>query len=721
MMGMYEGAGRRGARSQRRRVRRRRDRPRRSLTTRSDPVYACVPASLRPRALRPRAPAPLRLCALAPPDYLLINMSVTGILFDFNGVIVDDEPQHCEALIATLAEYGYRARPGHLLSRVPRLRRPRVLPLHLRAGWRGGGGRAALQEAIERKNAHYERAIRGSMQLVPGAAEFIEERRARRLSARHRERRAAARDRAGARPRRAAPALRRDRGRGGRERLQARPAGLQPGAAARSSWRRARCMVIEDSLPGLAAARAAGLRCAMLATSHGERRLRRRRPRLARFHRPRVRPSCPGPMPELDLRLDRARLDRVRHGAVRGRRPPAVFRVDGAGRAHLPAGTAHQRSREARRRQPGLRRAAHAQGDDRRGRLGAPPGRHVHPDRAAERPRRRARAVHPPAAAPARPRDRSHRRGARSPGCWATHGFQVLAKSGVGAPEGAGRTRAGVGRRGAEPGVGGAGPGDRRRSRPGGRAGRRRWSRWSSRLVGRGRARRATRATCTPPGSCRAGPRSASRSTSGPCRRKCATTRSAASRTPRAATRGRRRWRGSTSAGTPTASSAASGGAATSRQPLDGRAVGATGEKEVGQRALRRSTLEDRVLGLGRAAPGGGPGRDGDGRRPAGDSGGAAVRGGRGRWVPEHNGPRAVPGARSCDRQPAAYFFVRCPGPSWSRTTAPCAAVVRHPAHAGVGARQAPSRRCRRPAPRPSSRHSRPARASRPASWSSSS
>ena len=31
-------------------------------------------------------------------------MSATGILFDFNGVIVNDEPQHCEALIATLAE-----------------------------------------------------------------------------------------------------------------------------------------------------------------------------------------------------------------------------------------------------------------------------------------------------------------------------------------------------------------------------------------------------------------------------------------------------------------------------------------------------------------------------------------------------------------------------------------------------------------------------------------
>jgi beta-phosphoglucomutase-like phosphatase (HAD superfamily) len=31
-----------------------------------------------------------------------------------------------------------------------------------------------------------------------------------------------------------------------------------------------RCVVVEDSLPGLGAARAAGLRCAMLATSHPE-------------------------------------------------------------------------------------------------------------------------------------------------------------------------------------------------------------------------------------------------------------------------------------------------------------------------------------------------------------------------------------------------------------------------------------------------------------------
>jgi beta-phosphoglucomutase-like phosphatase (HAD superfamily) len=98
----------------------------------------------------------------------------TGILFDFNGVIVDDEPQHCEALIATLAEY------GHPLDRDSYYRdylgfddRECFRFTFARGGEPVDEGR--LQEAIERKSAHYERAIRDSMQLVPGVADFIEE------------------------------------------------------------------------------------------------------------------------------------------------------------------------------------------------------------------------------------------------------------------------------------------------------------------------------------------------------------------------------------------------------------------------------------------------------------------------------------------------------------------------------------------------------------------
>jgi beta-phosphoglucomutase len=191
-----------------------------------------------------------------------------AILFDFNGVIVDDEPQHCDALIATLADYGFT------LERDAYYRD--YLGFDDRECFRftfGHMGRPvdepALAEAIERKNAHYERAIRAGMRLVPGAAEFIE---------------TAALD--GFQLAIVSGALRREID------LVLGLAGLRPHFAeivaaedvsackpdpqgynrARAALALAsnRCVVVEDSLPGLAAARAAGLRCAMLSTSHGE-------------------------------------------------------------------------------------------------------------------------------------------------------------------------------------------------------------------------------------------------------------------------------------------------------------------------------------------------------------------------------------------------------------------------------------------------------------------
>jgi HAD superfamily hydrolase (TIGR01509 family) len=189
-----------------------------------------------------------------------------AILFDFNGVIVDDEPQHCAALIATLADYGYA------LDRDSYYRD--YLGFDDRECFRfsfGKLGRAvdepALAEAIERKHAHYARAVRDSMRLVPGAQDFVE---------------AAALD--GYQLAIVSGALRREID------LVLDLAGLRPHFAeivaaedvsackpdpqgynrAREALALApsRCVVIEDSLPGLAAARAAGLRCAMLATSH---------------------------------------------------------------------------------------------------------------------------------------------------------------------------------------------------------------------------------------------------------------------------------------------------------------------------------------------------------------------------------------------------------------------------------------------------------------------
>ena len=190
-----------------------------------------------------------------------------AILFDFNGVIIDDEPQHCDALIATLAEYGYA------LDREAYYRE--YLGFDDRECFRFSFGRLgrpvdepALAEAIERKHAHYSQALRASLRLVAGAQEFVE---------------AAALD--GYQLAIVSGALRRE------IELGLDLAGLRPHFAeivaaedvsackpdpqgynqARAALAIApnRCVVIEDSLPGLAAARAAGLRCAMLATSHG--------------------------------------------------------------------------------------------------------------------------------------------------------------------------------------------------------------------------------------------------------------------------------------------------------------------------------------------------------------------------------------------------------------------------------------------------------------------
>jgi HAD superfamily hydrolase (TIGR01509 family) len=188
-----------------------------------------------------------------------------AILFDFNGVIVDDEPQHCEALIATLATYGFP------LSREEYYQD--YLGFDDRECFRFSFGKmgralapATLAEAIERKAERYDRAIRASLTLVPGSAAFIN--------------RAAA---DGYRLAVVSGALQREidlvLGLSGlRTHFELVVAAEDVGACKPSpeGYERARqalgveagaCMVIEDSLPGLAAARGAGLRCAMISTS----------------------------------------------------------------------------------------------------------------------------------------------------------------------------------------------------------------------------------------------------------------------------------------------------------------------------------------------------------------------------------------------------------------------------------------------------------------------
>jgi beta-phosphoglucomutase len=189
-----------------------------------------------------------------------------AILFDFNGVIVDDEPQHCEALIATLGEQGFT------LDRDTYYRE--YLGFDDRECFRFSFARMgrpvdepALLQAIERKNAHYERAIRDSMRLVPGAEEFIESAaldgfQLAIVSGALRREIELVLDLAGLRPHFSEIVAAEDV-----TTCKPDPQGYNLARDALAVAPR-RCMVIEDSLPGLAAARAAGLRCAMLSTSH---------------------------------------------------------------------------------------------------------------------------------------------------------------------------------------------------------------------------------------------------------------------------------------------------------------------------------------------------------------------------------------------------------------------------------------------------------------------
>jgi HAD superfamily hydrolase (TIGR01509 family) len=192
----------------------------------------------------------------------------SGILFDFNGVIVDDESQHCDALIVTLSEYGYA------LDRDTYYRE--YLGFDDRECFRftfERMGRAhdepSLREAIARKHTEYERAIRASMRLVPGVADFIENAaldgfQLAIVSGALRSEIDLVLQLAGLRPHFAEIIAAEDVGA-----CKPDPQGYNR-AREKLALATKRCVVVEDSIPGLNAARAAGLRCAILATSHPE-------------------------------------------------------------------------------------------------------------------------------------------------------------------------------------------------------------------------------------------------------------------------------------------------------------------------------------------------------------------------------------------------------------------------------------------------------------------
>jgi beta-phosphoglucomutase len=198
-----------------------------------------------------------------------MDEAATAVLFDFNGVIVDDEEQHRATLTSLLADegititraqyYGEYLGWNDRMSFVEAFRRAgKPLPA------------ARLEALVAEKSRRYERMIEESLTLVPGAVEFV------------------ARTAASCRMGLVSGALRREIEmvlyRAGLRRYfevilaaedvaccKPDPAGYLAAHTALDRRRPlsiGRCVAIEDSLPGLAAARAAGMRCTMLTTSH---------------------------------------------------------------------------------------------------------------------------------------------------------------------------------------------------------------------------------------------------------------------------------------------------------------------------------------------------------------------------------------------------------------------------------------------------------------------
>jgi len=167
---------------------------------------------------------------------------IEAVLFDFNGVLVDDEPQHCWALQRVLADEGIA------------LTREQYYAHYL----------------VERKSKLYLELVETSLRMVAGAPEFVRD-------AARQFRLAIV---SGALRREIDTVLSRTGLANGFETIiaandvpRSKPDPAAYLAAHVALHRRRpiapeRCVVIEDSLHGLAAARAAGMPCVMLTTSH---------------------------------------------------------------------------------------------------------------------------------------------------------------------------------------------------------------------------------------------------------------------------------------------------------------------------------------------------------------------------------------------------------------------------------------------------------------------
>jgi HAD superfamily hydrolase (TIGR01509 family) len=202
---------------------------------------------------------------------------IEAVLFDFNGVLVDDEPQHCSALQRVLADEGITLTHDEYYAH--------YLGLDDRTGFMEAYRRAQrtlttelLKYLVDKKSSVYLDLVTTSLRMVAGAPEFVRD-------ARGRFRLAIV---SGALRREIDVVLSRTDLADGFETIIAAndvprskpdPAAYLAAHDALNKRRPIaveRCVVIEDSLHGLEAARAAGMPCVMLTTSHPARQLQGR-------------------------------------------------------------------------------------------------------------------------------------------------------------------------------------------------------------------------------------------------------------------------------------------------------------------------------------------------------------------------------------------------------------------------------------------------------------
>jgi beta-phosphoglucomutase-like phosphatase (HAD superfamily) len=192
-----------------------------------------------------------------------------AVLFDFNGVLVDDEPQHCEALQRVLADEGITLTREQYYAD--------YLGMDDRTGFVEAFRRAhrtltteLLRHLVQKKSRVYLGLVTTSLRLVAGAPEFVRDAgqqfRLGIVSGALRSEIDAVLSRSGLASHFESIIAADDV-----PRCKPDPAAY---LAAHSAFNRRQplavesCVVIEDSLPGLEAARTAGMPCVMLTTSH---------------------------------------------------------------------------------------------------------------------------------------------------------------------------------------------------------------------------------------------------------------------------------------------------------------------------------------------------------------------------------------------------------------------------------------------------------------------